>query len=149
MQEAPPSLRTGKQGEKKKFSSHLHNLVHACLQKDPKKRPSASQLLTFKFFQHVKNKTDLQRRAVVRTRLIPGLPNIVERVRQMRAGVDGRSAELVDQAESASMMEYRNTFSQSTWDWHFSGESDDQVRTRPSVAWHAMITSRSIPCPLL
>lgn len=91
---------------------------------DSSKRSTARQLMEFKFFNHVKHKSGWQRRSIVRSRLINGLPNIVERVRQMRAGEGGHSVERVQQAESASMEEYCKSISQDTWNWKFGGGSD-------------------------
>jgi serine/threonine-protein kinase OSR1/STK39 len=61
------------------FSRHLRDLVAQCLQKDPKKRPSAKSLLDHRFFQEKAKKPDF----LMKT-LLEGLPSLGERVRLLR-----------------------------------------------------------------
>lgn len=51
----PPTLRNSS-----KFSKDFQNFIHACLQKDPKKRPSAEDLLKHKFIQKAQDESYLE-----------------------------------------------------------------------------------------
>lgn len=95
---------------------------------DPGSRPSAKQLMDFKFFREVKKQSALTRRSMVQSTLLHGLPKIVERVRQMRNGAGGRSVELVDEAETTSMERYRESISQGNWNWKFGTSTQALVR---------------------
>ncbi|CAN0121431.1 unnamed protein product, partial [Heterosigma akashiwo] len=55
IQEDPPSLRSyddDRQANGEPFSKHFKELVKACLQKDPRRRPTSAQLLGHKFFKN-------------------------------------------------------------------------------------------------
>ena len=67
---------------------------------DPAKRPTARDLLEHRFFRHVKEKEYMKKH------LLKGLPDVIERVRQMREGVAGLSCEAACSAEATSNQEY-------------------------------------------
>jgi serine/threonine-protein kinase OSR1/STK39 len=58
----------------------MQDVVRKCLQKTPKNRPSAKQLLEHKFFRQARDAS------YVKQHLLQGLPPLPERVAQIRAG---------------------------------------------------------------
>lgn len=74
LQNPPPQLDDDQTGQR--FSKHMRDLVCRCLQKDPSKRPTASQILESKFFKGIPDTKYLT------THLLKGLPPLTERVRQ-------------------------------------------------------------------
>eukprot|EP00955_Chlamydomonas_euryale_P029788 313903-Chlamydomonas_euryale.AAC.1 len=61
----------------------MRNVVQRCLQKDPRLRPTAAQLLEHKFFKQAKDEEYLRRH------LMAGLPPLADRVDQIRRGTGG------------------------------------------------------------
>jgi len=72
-------LQLGADSPEHRFSRHLRDLVAQCLQKDPKKRPSAKALLEHRFFKEKAGKPDF----LVKM-LLEGIPPLGERVRELR-----------------------------------------------------------------
>ncbi|KAL9656496.1 hypothetical protein ABK040_005260 [Willaertia magna] len=79
MEHDPPQLQDVDQ---KKFSKNFKDLVSCCLQKDPNKRPSASQLLKHKFFSKVSGKFEKQK-VFIKRALLEGLPPLSKRAQLM------------------------------------------------------------------
>lgn len=77
LQNPPPSLEDK---GKKHFSKAMRDVVTRCLQKDPRSRPTAAQLLEHKFFKQAKDEEYLARY------LMAGLPSLGDRVQEIRAG---------------------------------------------------------------
>ena len=78
-------MQLGADSPEHRFSRHLRDLVAQCLQKDPKKRPSAKALLEHRFFKEKAGKPDF----LVKM-LLEGIPPLGERVRELRERENAR-----------------------------------------------------------
>ncbi|MPC22445.1 Serine/threonine-protein kinase OSR1 [Portunus trituberculatus] len=90
LQNDPPSLETGaeEKDQYKGYGKAIRKMIADCLQKDPTKRPTASELLKHPFFRRAKDKKYLQ------SVLLQGGPSIEERVAKSRSRQPGTSGRL-------------------------------------------------------
>lgn len=107
LQNEPPNLDSGSEDKEqyKVYGKTFRKMISECLQKDPTKRPTASELLKHPFF---KNKA--KDRAFLQKHLVSSAPSIEARVPRSRPqrGASGRL--------------HRNP----DGDWVWSSDSDDE-----------------------
>uniref|UniRef100_A0A7S0RYN2 Protein kinase domain-containing protein n=1 Tax=Chlamydomonas leiostraca TaxID=1034604 RepID=A0A7S0RYN2_9CHLO len=121
LQNPPPTLDDK---GKKHFSKAMRDVVTRCLQKDPRLRPTATQLLEHKFFKQAKDDKYLAENLMV------GLPPLGERVQDIRQGKAATSAQENDKNFVRSQEEYKKGVSS----WNFDVAAlKAQAATEPDV----------------
>lgn len=129
LQNPPPTLDNS---GKKHFSKSMRDLVTRCLQKDPKMRPTATQLLEHKFFKQARDDEYLARN------LMAGLPPLGERVQDIRQGKAATNAMDNDKNFAKSQDEYKKGISS----WNFdvaalkaaaANEPEDDEPSLPTI----------------
>lgn len=114
LQNEPPSLESVSEYEDqyKNYGKSIRKLIVDCLQKDPTKRPTASELLKHPFIKKAKD-----RRYLMQT-LLPNTPTLAERTRR---ALD---------AKRAFELEIGNNGESGSWVW----PADDATNQRSPVA---------------
>lgn len=97
LQEDPPSLKTYADNQERRFSRQFKEVYVLCLQKDPKRRPSAKKLLSMKFFQKAPPISDMV------TRLIPHLPDVTDNAAALGERMPGMGVLALDEGSGAAV----------------------------------------------
>ncbi|VEN63162.1 unnamed protein product [Callosobruchus maculatus] len=89
LQNDPPNLDTGaeEKDQYKAYGKSFRKMITDCLQKEPSKRPTASELLKHQFFKKAKDKKYLQQTLVA---IGPSLETRVQKASKRQPGASGR-----------------------------------------------------------
>lgn len=89
LQNDPPTIETGAEDKDqyKNYGRSIRKMVADCLQKDPSKRPTATELLKHSFFKKAKDKKYLQQTLLMGG---PGLDTRVQKASKRQPGASGK-----------------------------------------------------------
>lgn len=120
LQNDPPSLESVSEYEDqyKNYGKSIRKLIIDCLQKDPTKRPTASELLKHPFIKKAKD-----RRYLMHT-LLPSTPSFADRSRRALDGKRGSGFDSANNGESGS------------WVW-----PQEDANQRPQVMFTEPVTT--------
>ncbi|KAL0276968.1 UNVERIFIED_CONTAM: hypothetical protein PYX00_004415 [Menopon gallinae] len=115
LQNDPPTLDTGaeEKDQYKAYGKTFRKMVIDCLQKDPSKRPTATELLKHPFFRKAKDKKYLQQTLVA---IGPSVEARVQKASKRQSGASGRLHRTV------------------TGEWVWSSEEEDKSSDEDNVA---------------
>ncbi|OQR66887.1 STE20/SPS1-related proline-alanine-rich protein kinase-like [Tropilaelaps mercedesae] len=128
LQNDPPNLDTvaSENNQYKTYGKTIRKMISDCLQKDPDKRPTASELLRNPFFRKAKDKKYLTQALLLCT---PGMNQRAQKLRRSRRGSE------------AFVLKYsshrRGSVNPDTGDWVWSEEEeeDEEVDNIPEGDW--------------
>ena len=132
LQNDPPSLDSGAEDKEqyKAYGKTFRKMISECLQKDPSKRPTATELLKHQFFKNkAKDKSWLQKT------LVANAPSIEARVPRQKPqrGASGRL--------------HRNPDGDWVWSSDSDDESDEEDSSHPASSSNAQPRNPSPAAP--
>jgi len=128
LQNEPPKLEESY--KQRHFSKAMREVVQLCLQKDPKRRPTAAKLLEHRLFKNAHHD-----KGFIVKHLLKGLPSLVERVHNLSNTIQKQSSIAKDVSKLAAQQEME-TKSQdayvkgvSAWDFDVTAWKEDAAET--------------------
>lgn len=133
LQNDPPSFDSGAEDKKQYdgFGKTFRKMVSECLQKDPSKRPTATELLKHPFF-----KSKAKDRKFLQASLVNLAPNLESRVTKRQAKKPGASGRL-----------HRNETGDWVWSSDEEGDSDDETIQKKKSAKQVSLSEEASGVP--
>uniref|UniRef100_A0AAG5DEQ0 non-specific serine/threonine protein kinase n=1 Tax=Anopheles atroparvus TaxID=41427 RepID=A0AAG5DEQ0_ANOAO len=124
LQNDPPTIDTGadEKDQYKAYGKTFRKLIGECLQKEPSKRPTASELLKHPFFKKAKDRKYLTQTLLATG---PSMETRVHKAAKRQAGASGRL--------------HRSM----TGEWVWSSEEEDNVKTEDTVPVNLVLRMRN------
>lgn len=119
VQNPPPQLEA-ERGQRH-FSKHMRDLVAQCLQKDPSKRPTASQVLESKFFRSLPDAKYL-------VNLVKNLPSLSDRTKMLEEGKGETSED-----DASEILKCKEGYVRGVSGWNF-GDIMAMKQSKPVLA---------------